>query len=101
MQKYIMHVRKCCYHTLSKEATDKLVKFHDEMRTTKQVIDSVPVTTRQLEALVCMAQARARIELAREVTVELVREIIPISRYSDKLQSTTLMKIYRVVRFVS
>lgn len=82
MQKYIMYARKNCFPTISPEATEVLGAFYSEMRTTRPGIDSVPVTTRQLEALLRMTQARARVELAEEATVAHAQDVLAILRYT-------------------
>lgn len=81
-RKYILYARKFCFPTLSADATQVLKDFYGEMRTTSRGIDSVPVTTRQLEALIRMTQARARIELASEATVEHAQDVLAILRYA-------------------
>lgn len=81
-RKYILYARKFCFPTISAEATQELKNFYAEMRTTSHGIDSVPVTTRQLEALIRMTQARARTELASEATVEHARDVLAILRYT-------------------
>lgn len=81
-RKYILYARKFCFPTLGAEAAQELKNFYAEMRTTSRGIDSVPVTTRQLEALIRMTQARARIELANEATVEHARDVLAILRYT-------------------
>lgn len=82
LHKYILYARKFCFPTVSKEACIELKRFYSEMRATRHGIDSVPVTTRQLEALVRMTQARARLELAKEATVEHARDVLAILRYT-------------------
>lgn len=82
MRKYILYGRKYCFPTVTEEACIELKSFYAEMRTTRPGIDSVPVTTRQLEALIRMTQARARIELATEATVEHAKDVLAILRYT-------------------
>lgn len=82
IRKYILYARKFCFPTLSTEASEELKKFYSEMRTTRRGLDSVPVTTRQLEALIRMTQARARLELAAEATIEHARDVLAILRYT-------------------
>lgn len=82
VRKYIQYSRKFCYPTLSAAAAEELKNFYSEMRTTRRGVDSVPVTTRQLEALIRMTQARARLELAPEATVEHARDVLAILRYT-------------------
>lgn len=81
-RKYILYARKFCFPEISVQASQELKNFYAEMRTTRSGIDSVPVTTRQLEALIRMTQARARIELASEATVEHARDVLAILRYT-------------------
>lgn len=82
VRKYILYARKFSFPTVSAEACEELKKFYAEMRTTRRGIDSVPVTTRQLEALVRLTQARAKLELATEATVEHARDVLAILRYT-------------------
>lgn len=82
LRKYILYARKYCFPTISPEANEVLKNFYTEMRTTRRGIDSVPVTTRQLEALIRLTQARARLELAAEATVEHARDVLAILRYT-------------------
>lgn len=82
LRKYILYARKFCFPTMGAAAAAELKKFYSEMRTTRRGVDSVPVTTRQLEALIRMTQARARLELAPEATVEHARDVLAILRYT-------------------
>lgn len=82
IRKYILYARKFSFPTVSAEASEELKKFYAEMRTTRRGIDSVPVTTRQLEALVRLTQARAKLELATEATVEHAKDVLAILRYT-------------------
>lgn len=91
IRKYILYARKFCFPSLSAEATEELKRFYSEMRTTRRGLDSVPVTTRQLEALIRMTQARARLQLASEATIEHARDVLAILRYTmiDVLSTDT------------
>lgn len=82
LQKYILYARKFYFPTINAEASEELKKFYIEMRTTRHGIDSVPVTTRQLEALIRLTQARARLELCTEATVEHAKDVLAILRYT-------------------
>lgn len=82
IRKYILYARKFCFPEISEEASEELKNFYMEMRTTRSGVDSVPVTTRQLEALIRMTQARARLELATEATIEHARDVLAILRYT-------------------
>lgn len=82
MQKYIGYARKHCYPLLSSKAAEEIKKFYLELRKTSHGIDSIPVTTRQLEALIRLSQARARVDLSGVVTLEHVKDVLAIFRYT-------------------
>ena len=57
---------------MNKEALERLRAFYLEMRAVTESIEGSPIaiTARQLESLVRLAEARARIGLRNEITVE-------------------------------
>ena len=68
MRKYIAYARKSVQPTLTKEAAEVLQDFYVTMRSGAIDEESpVPITARQLEALVRLAEASARIRLSNEV----------------------------------
>ncbi|KAJ2489626.1 DNA replication licensing factor mcm8 [Coemansia sp. RSA 2050] len=82
LRKYVAYARKYVHPTLSEEAKAKLKKFYLELRQGHQAVDSTPITTRQLEALVRLAEARARAELREVVTESDADNVIEIMKYS-------------------
>lgn len=82
LRKYIMYAKKTCFPILSDDAATELHNFYAEMRLTRHGVDSVPVTTRQLEALIRMTQARARLELCDIATIDHARDVLAIFRYT-------------------
>lgn len=82
LQKYIGYAKKFCFPILTREAAAELKKFYLELRKTRQGIDSIPVTTRQLEALIRLTQARARVELAAQATRQHALDVLAIFRYT-------------------
>lgn len=82
MQTYIAYARKYCNPTLSTNAANLLREFYLEMRDVRQGGDSIPVTVRQLEAMIRLTQARARAELCNEATAAHAHDVITIVRYS-------------------
>ncbi|MFX1598464.1 MAG: LAGLIDADG family homing endonuclease, partial [Promethearchaeota archaeon] len=71
LRKYIAYAKRNVRPMISKEAAERLKQFYLEMRSRGEDRDSpVPITARQLEALIRLAEARARIALRKEVTVE-------------------------------
>ena len=90
LRKYIAYARAYCHPVLSDGARAVLSRFYLEMRKTQRGGDSVPITTRQLESLVRLAEARAKAELREEVTeqdahdaVDVVKETILYDTLAD------------------
>lgn len=67
---------------MSKEAIDVLQGFYLELRKSNKSQDGTPVTTRQLESLIRLAEARAKLELREVVTEQDAKEVIEIMKYS-------------------
>jgi replicative DNA helicase Mcm len=71
LKKYIAYARKNCHPKLLREAGETLKEFFVGLR--KQVTTEeapVPITLRQYEALIRLAEAAAKIQLRNEVTKE-------------------------------
>ena len=58
MKKYIAYARKYVHPKLNAEACQIIQEFYMELRTTHQRSDATPMTTRQLESLIRLTQAR-------------------------------------------
>ncbi|XP_037038366.1 DNA helicase MCM8 [Bradysia coprophila] len=82
MQTYIAYARKYCHPKLSEGAIGLLRDFYLELRGVQQGDNSIPVTTRQLEAMIRLTQARARAELCGEATAQHASDVITIVRHS-------------------
>ena len=70
LRKYIAYVRQNCNPILTEGALEELQKYYVEMRSAGQEesgVKSVPISPRQLEALVRMAEASAKIRLSDKV----------------------------------
>jgi replicative DNA helicase Mcm len=63
-RKYVAYAKRSCYPMLSLEAKDALVNYYLKLRGIAEPNKPVPVTARQLEALVRLAEASARIRLS-------------------------------------
>lgn len=55
---------------MSQPAAKILQEFYLKLRDRNTSADGTPITARQLESLVRLAQARARVDLREEITVE-------------------------------
>uniref|UniRef100_A0A8C3W8J7 DNA helicase MCM8 n=1 Tax=Catagonus wagneri TaxID=51154 RepID=A0A8C3W8J7_9CETA len=82
LRKYIGYARQYVYPRLSTEAAKILQDFYLELRKQSQRLNSSPITTRQLESLIRLTEARARLELREEATKEDAEDIVEIMKYS-------------------
>lgn len=55
---------------MTRLAADILQKFYLQLRDRSTSTDGTPITARQLESLVRLAEARARVDLREEITVQ-------------------------------
>ena len=79
LKKYIAYARKNLKPSLSQDALDELENFYVRVRKQGEEPNSpVPITARQLEALVRMSEAAARARLSPVVEVEDARRAIHI-----------------------
>lgn len=82
LRKYIAYARKYVSSpTLSNDAKEMLQQFFIELRT-KNLSYGIPITVRQLESCIRLAQARAKVELREEVTAKDAYEIIELLNFS-------------------
>ena len=56
--------------------------YYLELRKNNHNIDSTPITTRKLESLIRLTQARAKCELRTEATVQDAEDVIEIMKFS-------------------
>jgi len=80
LRKYVAYARKNVFPTLTLEVRERLQAYYVSLRL--QGVDSnkpVPVTARQLEALVRLSEASARLRLSNEITRDDAERAIRIS----------------------
>jgi DNA helicase MCM8 len=108
MRKYIAYARKFCHPILDDGAKQVIQDFYLQLRKRKNYMDSTPVTTRQLEALIRLAvcgvdarnapstllavtflfphgvwqEARAKLELREVITAEMAVDVVNLMRES-------------------
>ncbi|CAH2102440.1 unnamed protein product [Euphydryas editha] len=82
LRKYIAYARRYVHPKLSKEAANVLQDFYLELRHKHQNNDGAPITTRQLEACIRLTQARARVDLREEATVQDAYDVISLVKHS-------------------
>ncbi|KAF0700369.1 Aste57867_9074 [Aphanomyces stellatus] len=79
IRRYIAYARKYIHPQLSQEARQYLQDKYLQMRSDAETsADGIPITMRQLESLIRLAQARAKIELQEIVTVEHAYDVVEI-----------------------
>ncbi|CAK4183108.1 unnamed protein product [Aphanomyces euteiches] len=79
IRRYIAYARKYIHPQLSQEAKQYLQDKYLQMRSDAETSsDGIPITMRQLESLIRLAQARAKIELQEIVTVEHAHDVVEI-----------------------
>ncbi|KAJ6699115.1 DNA HELICASE MCM8 [Salix purpurea] len=82
LRKYIAYARTYVFPRMSKPAAEILQKFYLQLRDHNTSADCTPITARQLESLVRLAQARARLELREEVTAQDAMDVVEIMKES-------------------
>ncbi|XP_054676602.1 DNA helicase MCM8 isoform X2 [Grus americana] len=82
LRKYVGYARQYVHPNLSPEAAQVLQEFYLELRKQNQGVDSTPITTRQLESLIRLTEARSRLELREKSTKEDAEDVIEIMKYS-------------------
>ncbi len=71
LRKYIAYTKRNIFPIISDEARKQLIDFYLGLRKQGEDPNSpVPVTARQLEALIRLSEASARVRLSNEVTIE-------------------------------
>ncbi|XP_011004162.1 PREDICTED: probable DNA helicase MCM8 isoform X3 [Populus euphratica] len=82
LRKYIAYARTYVFPRMSKPAAEILQKFYLQLRDHNTSADCTPITARQLESLVRLAEARARLELREEVTAQDATDAVEIMKES-------------------
>ncbi|KAK7080663.1 DNA replication licensing factor mcm8 [Halocaridina rubra] len=81
-RKFICYARKYVKPKLTSKAAKIIQQFYLELRQKHQNADSTPITTRQLESLIRLTEARARCELREEATEDDAKDVVEIMRFS-------------------
>lgn len=82
LRKYIGYAKKWVHPKLTIEAAKLLQEFYLNLRQNYKTADSTPITTRQLESLIRLSQARAKIELREYVTESDASDVIELMKES-------------------
>ena len=84
LRKYISYARQNIQPELTKEAAKRIEDFYADMRRAGTEGNPVPITPRQLESIIRLSEARARMRLSREVTVDDVEHAISLMEHCLK-----------------
>lgn len=81
LRKYIAYARRNCFPTLTPEAKETIEEFYVDLRSNGTDEDTpVPVSARQLEAIVRLAEASARMRLSDTVDPEDADRVVALAR---------------------
>lgn len=78
LRKYISYAREHVFPRMSEAAAEILRNFYLRLRDRSTSADATPITARQLESLVRLAEARARVDLREEVTADDAQDVVAI-----------------------
>ncbi|CAG8540344.1 2972_t:CDS:10 [Acaulospora morrowiae] len=81
LQKYVVYAHKYVQPRLSREAREMIKLFFANMGNKYRSMNDMPITTRQLETMIKLSQARARMELRETVIVEDVEDVAEIMEF--------------------
>lgn len=82
LKKYVAYARRCCFPALTPGAAAVLQAFYLSLRRSHGSTDSTPITTRQLESLIRLSEARAKVELREWVSEADARDVVDLMRES-------------------
>lgn len=80
LRKYIAYARQNIYPELTNEAMGELENYYIQMRSSasNEGIKSVPISARQLEALIRLSEAYARLHLSPKITKEHAKKAVEL-----------------------
>ncbi len=84
-QKYVAYSKQRVKPVLSQDAVDELKRFYVELRnmpvSSESAMRPIPISARQLQALIRMAEASAKIRLDENVSLEDAKSSIELMKY--------------------
>jgi len=80
LKKYIAYARRYVFPKLLPAAAKVLQNFYLELRAQHQTVDSTPITTRQLESMIRLTEARAKLELREEAGEQDALDVVEIMK---------------------
>ncbi len=84
-RKYVAYTKQRVHPELSKEAIEELKKFYVELRNKPVASESamrpIPISARQLQALIRMSEASAKLRLSKKVSRNDAKQAIELMKY--------------------
>jgi replicative DNA helicase Mcm len=84
-KKYVAYSKQKVFPELTDQAVDEIKKFYVDLRNlptvSENLIKPIPITARQLEALIRLSEAHARARLCKKVTKEDAKRAIELLKY--------------------
>ncbi len=84
-RKYVAYAKQRIKPELSNEAVEEIKKFYVELRnlpvSSEGTLRPIPISARQLQALIRMSEASAKMRLSMQVTLDDARRAIDIMKY--------------------
>ncbi len=85
LRKYLAYAKQNFFPVLSNEALEEIKTYYVKMRTSgsseEKGMRAIPISPRQLEALVRLAEASAKVRLSQEITKDDARRAISLLHY--------------------
>ncbi|XP_041728877.2 DNA helicase MCM8-like [Coregonus clupeaformis] len=82
LRKYVGYARRYVHPSLSTAAAQTLQDFYLSLRSHTHPVDATPITTRQLESLIRLTEARAKLELRETATKSDAEDVVEIMKHS-------------------
>lgn len=104
LKKYISYARTTCHPKLSDMSNDKIEKLYNELRRISETSGGAKITVRQLESIIRISEAHAKMHLRSNViendtnfAISLVlRSFVSTQKYSNKKQLEKQLSKYLV-----
>ena len=98
LRKFISYARTYSHPRLSEEAAAVIQSYYLSLRKTQRIPGMNPITTRQLESLIRLSEARARCELRDVVTAQDAQDVVEILQESLKNEERDVNQIRPISR---
>ncbi|XP_024916757.1 DNA helicase MCM8 [Cynoglossus semilaevis] len=82
LRKYVSYARQYVNPVISPEAAKTIQDFYLSLRAQSHSADATPITTRQLESLIRLTEARARLDLRETASKSDAEDVIEIIKHS-------------------